>query len=99
MAPERPLPDMALSLQTEHYLAVYCIWKDSTDDAKCQGWMRSRFEEMQGFSPGVYLGDSDFQVRKSEFLAPGRIQKLEAVRKVWDPKRLFCSYLGLEKEE
>ena len=99
MAPERPLPDMALSLQTEHYLAVYCIWKDSKDDDKYQRWMRSRFEEMEEFSPGVYLGDSDFQVRKAEFLAPGRRQKLEAVRKVWDPKGLFCSYLGLEKEE
>ena len=98
MAPERTLPDMALSLQTEHYLAVYSIWKDSKDDEKCQSWMRKRFDEMQPYSAGVYLGDSDFQVRKTPFLAPGKREKLEAFRKVWDPHGLFCSYLGLEQE-
>jgi FAD/FMN-containing dehydrogenase len=99
MAPERPLADMALSLQTEHYLAVYCIWKHAKDDEKCQGWMRSIFSKMdESVSPGVYLGDSDLQVRKTPFLAPGKREILESHRKTWDPAGRFCSYLGLEKE-
>ncbi|KAL1878271.1 hypothetical protein Daus18300_002189, partial [Diaporthe australafricana] len=29
----RPLANMALSMQSDHYLAVYAIWEDETDDA------------------------------------------------------------------
>jgi FAD/FMN-containing dehydrogenase len=98
MAPVRVLPDMAFSMQTDHYLAVYCIWKDVKDDEKCQSWMRKGFEKVGKFSPGVYLGDSDFQVRKAPFLAPGRREKLEMQRKTWDPEGRMCGYLGLENE-
>jgi FAD/FMN-containing dehydrogenase len=98
MAPELPLQDMALSLQTEHYLAVYCIWKHARDDEKCMGWMRERFADMGKVSPGVYLGDSDFQIRPQPFLAEGRREKLEGYRKKYDPEGRFCAYLGLENE-
>jgi hypothetical protein len=98
MAPERVLPDMALSMQTEHYFAVYCIWKDAKDDGKCQGWMSDIFDKVGKFSPGVYLGDSDFQVRKAPFLAPGKREKLEIYRTQWDPEGRMCSYLGLEND-
>jgi FAD/FMN-containing dehydrogenase len=98
LAPERMLPDMAFSLQTEHYFGVYCIWKCADDDEKYQSWMRDLFLNIHEFSPGVYIGDSDFQVRKAKFLARGRWERLESIRAKWDPKRRFCGYLGLEKE-
>lgn len=98
LAPERPLPDMAFSLQTEHYFGVYCIWKSVNDDENCQNWMRNCFLNIHNVSPGVYIGDSDFQVREAQFLAPGRWEMLESIRGKWDPKRRFCGYLGLEPE-
>ena len=98
MAPERPIPEMALSLQAEHWLTVCCVWKDPKDDVRLQNWLRWRFENMDEVSPGLYLGDSDFQVRKAPFLMPERRERLESIRKVWDPHGLFCSYLGLENE-
>jgi FAD/FMN-containing dehydrogenase len=98
MAPEPPISEMALSLQTEHWLCVTCAWTDSKDDAEYQSWLRSKFKDMDRVSPGVYVGDSDFQVRKAPFLAPGKREKLESIRKLWDSQGLFCSYLGLESE-
>ena len=98
MAPERPIPEMALSMQTEHWLTVCCIWNDPKDDAKHQDWLRLRFQQMGKVSPGVYLGDSDFTVRKAPFLGPGKRERLESIRKIWDPQGRFCSYVGLENE-
>ena len=32
----KDLPDMVLSLRTDHYLALYTIWKDEKDDERCE---------------------------------------------------------------
>lgn len=93
LAYERTMPEMALSMQTQHYLGVYCIWKDSSRDDYCKCWLHDRFLHMHKVSPGVYIGDSDFQFRSAEFLAPGKREKLEEFRLKWDPKMSFCSYL------
>jgi hypothetical protein len=98
MAPEPSISEMAFSLQTEHWLTVCCVWKDSKDDFKLQDWLRGRFENMDKVSPGLYIGDSDFQVRKAPFLTPGKRERLESIRKAWDPQGLFCSYLELGNE-
>jgi FAD/FMN-containing dehydrogenase len=99
LAPERPLPEMAMSMQTEHWMTLCCIWKDAKDDVRIQGWVRSRFENIdEKVSPGLYLGDSDFQVRKAPFMEEGKREKLENVRRKWDSQGMFCGYLGLENE-
>lgn len=98
MAPAPPMSEMAMSLQTEHWLCVTCAWTDSKDDAESQNWLRLRFKDMDRVSPGLYIGDSDFQVRRAPFLAPGKRERLESVRKSWDPENIFCSYLGLESD-
>ena len=90
--------EMALSLQTEHWLTVTCAWKESTQDGECQDWLRLRFIDVEKVSSGLYIGDSDFQVRKAPFMRPEKMEKLDLIRKVWDPKGLFCSYLGLQDD-
>lgn len=93
MAPEPPISDMALSLQTEHWLTVTCVWNDFSEDTVCQEWLRLRFIDIEKASPGLYIGDSDFQIRKAPFLARENAEKLENIRKIWDPQNIFCSYL------
>jgi hypothetical protein len=64
VGPGRPLLDMALPLQTAHYLVLYCIRKDLKDVERCKRWMHPKLK-MGKFSWGAYLGGSDFHVGKS----------------------------------
>lgn len=110
MAPtsRRPLPatgqgDMALSLQTDHYFAVYAVWNidgDSSgkgdganDEARCREWVRSILSEVERRSAGSYLGDADFQVRRTRFWADAAAEKLRQVRRCWDPESRICGFL------
>ena len=89
----RKLQDMALSLQTDHYLALYTIWKDEKDDERCETWVRDVIKDVKKHSPGSYLGDSDFQVRTTKFWDDDHGKKLMDIRRKWDPRGVFCGYL------
>lgn len=92
----RPLPDMALSMQSDHYFAAYTIWENETDDARCQGWLRNVMQGVEKSEVGAYLGDSDFQIRRTKFWADANAQKLRGLRKKWDPDARICGYLDLD---
>jgi hypothetical protein len=95
MAPtsRRPLPDMALSLHSDHYFAIYVVWEDVYDDGRCQSWARSIMRDVAPQSIGQYLGDADFQVRNTKYWGAEQGRKLTAVRKRWDPFGKICGYL------
>ena len=98
MAPLRPIPDMALSLQTEIYLAIYVVWDDESDDPRCRTWLTKQTKTLEPVSAGQYLGDSDFATRPLKFISDENWARLEAIRAVRDPNRLFAWYLtGDEK--
>ncbi|KAF2195069.1 oxidoreductase [Zopfia rhizophila CBS 207.26] len=43
MAPgcrRKNMPDMALSMQSDHYFAAYTVWENEWDDERCQSWVR-----------------------------------------------------------
>ena len=100
MAPvsRRKLPDMALSMQSDHYFALYSVWKDDKDDKKCQDFVRNVMKYVEGHEEGAYLGDSDFQIRRTRFWAPEQGKKLRELRKKWDPKGRICGYLDVNDE-
>ncbi|BCS29496.1 FAD-binding oxidoreductase [Aspergillus puulaauensis] len=89
----RALPDMALSVQSDHYLALYTVWDDARDDERCQAWVRSVMSRVERRSVGSYLGDSDFQVRQTRFWAEENGKRLMGVRRKWDPTGRICGYL------
>lgn len=89
----RTLPDMALSVQSDHYLALYTVWDDAKDDERCQAWVRSVISRVERQSVGSYLGDSDFQVRQTHFWKEENGQRLMGVRRKWDPTGRICGYL------
>ncbi|KAL1965783.1 hypothetical protein VTN77DRAFT_5104 [Rasamsonia byssochlamydoides] len=91
----RQLPDMALSMQSDHYFAVYTIWEDERDDEKCTGWVRNIMQRVERFSDGAYLGDSDFQVRRTKFWGTTQGKKLMEIRRKWDPEGRICGYLDM----
>ena len=89
----RPLPDMALSLQSDHYFAIYSIWEDEKDDEKCRGWVQDRMKSVERVSEGAYLGDSDFQIRRTRFWSKENGKKLMESRRKWDPHGRICGFL------
>jgi hypothetical protein len=98
MAPcsRRKLPDMALSMQSDHYLALYTIWDDANDDSRCQKWVKDVMTQVEKHSVGAYLGDSDFQVRRTRFWEDAEGKKLMGLRRKWDPQGIICGYLDVD---
>jgi len=89
----RELPDMALSMQSDHYFALYTVWEDEKDDERCQNWVKDVMADVKKHSVGAYLGDSDFQVRKTKFWGTEQGKKLMEIRRKWDPQGVICGYL------
>ncbi|KAL4947825.1 FAD binding domain protein [Aspergillus filifer] len=89
----RPLPDMALSVQSDHYFALYTVWEDEGDDERCQSWVKEAMKRVERHSVGAYLGDSDFQERTTRYWSRENGERLNAVRKRWDPSGRICGYL------
>ena len=92
-AQDGTMKDMALSMQTDHYFSTYCIWEDESEDQRCQSWVRNIFKEAEKHSHGAYLGDSDFQVRRTRFWEEEQGQKLMDIRKKWDPSGVVAGFL------
>lgn len=92
----RTLPDMALSMQSDHYLALYTVWEEEKDDARCQAWVRNVIQRIQRHSVGGYLGDSDFQERQTRYWAEANGRRLMEIRRKWDPTGRICGYLDKE---
>ncbi|KXT01831.1 hypothetical protein AC578_1999 [Pseudocercospora eumusae] len=90
------LADMAFSMQSDHYFATYACWEEAGDDERCSGWVRDVMSRIEKHSVGAYLGDSDFQVRRTQFWSQESGRKLMALRQKWDPGERFCGYLDVD---
>jgi FAD/FMN-containing dehydrogenase len=97
MAPgsRRPLQDMALSMQTDHYFALYTIWEHESDDDRCRKWVKDIMAKVERHSEGAYLGDSDFQERRTKFWTDKNASRLMQMRRDRDPAGTICGYLDV----
>jgi FAD/FMN-containing dehydrogenase len=94
MAPLRPLPDMAFSLQSDIYFATYVPWDDPADDERYRDWVGDRMRELEPVTAGQYLGDCDLATRQVKFMADDNWRRLDEIRAVRDPDALFVGYLA-----
>jgi FAD/FMN-containing dehydrogenase len=90
---QRPLPDMALSMHSDHYFALYTLWEDSKDDERCRTWVADVMKDVAPMSVGAYMGDSDFQQRRTKYWSDENAEKLMGLRRKFDPKGVVCGYL------
>jgi FAD binding domain len=90
--PARPLPGMALSLQSDIYFASYVVGESASDDALCRSWLDGTMRRLEPFSAGCYLGDSDFTVRQDRFMSDAAWDRFREIRAARDPGRLFAGY-------
>lgn len=84
---------MALSMQSDHYFALYTVWEKEEDDSRCNGWVRDIMKKVERHGVGAYLGDSDFQIRRTRFWGDDEGTKLMKLRQKWDPRGVVCGYL------
>jgi len=90
--PARPLPDMALSVQTDIYFATYVVCADPAQDGRCRSWTDDTMHRLGPFSAGCYLGDSDLTVRPGRFMSGGAWNRFRQIRAARDPDRRFAGY-------
>ena len=96
-APDRPLPDMAFSVEGNVYIATYAIYSDPLEDERYRNWVHSRTADIAAAQgAGVYLGDTDFTRRHDRFLSDANFARLAAVRAKWDPAGRLASYLSAD---
>jgi FAD/FMN-containing dehydrogenase len=88
--PERP--DMAYSVEDDVYIALYGVWADAGEDSRFESWATERIGEMEHLSSGIQLADENLARRPAPFLAPEKRERLEAVRRTYDPDGLLAAY-------
>lgn len=89
----RPSGDMALSITTDYYIALYAIYPDSKDDAVNEAWLKKYMATLTPYAVGTYLGDHDIQMRETKYWSDEAGKRLMAIRKKWDPEGRICGYL------
>jgi hypothetical protein len=94
MAPQRPLPDMAFSLQTDAYVATYLLDDDESRDTVNREWLNSAMRNVEPFTAGQYLGDSDMGNRQLRFMGDEQFRRLQEVIASRDPEGRFLRYLA-----
>ncbi|CAN5342799.1 FAD-binding oxidoreductase [soil metagenome] len=94
MAPLRPLPDMAFSVQTDAYVATYIVDDDPSRDAANRDWLTLAMRRLEPVTVGQYLGDSDMTNRQLRFLGDEQFARLQSIIAERDPDARFVRYLA-----
>jgi FAD/FMN-containing dehydrogenase len=87
------LPDAAISVQGELYLAAFAGWHDPSEDERYLGWPVEHMRRMESISEGIQLADENLIARPARYLSPENERRLEALRAQHDPHGRFHSYL------
>lgn len=84
---------MALSMHSDHYFALYTVWEDEKDDDEFVGWTLGVMKGVERHAEGSYLGDADFQHRRTKFWRDENAKRLMELRRKWDPEGRICGFL------
>lgn len=94
--PDAPKPDVALSMIGGAYVGAFGIWENADDDEKNIAWAREITARMEPVTIGYYVGESDLTVsanRARRCFAPANWEKLQRLKKKYDPEEVFYSFL------
>jgi hypothetical protein len=91
--PPEPRPDMAFSLEADIYIALYAAWPGHDDDSRHQAWVTDHMRELEPLSLGIQLADENLAARPARFMADANAEKLQTIRRKWDPDGLFHSFM------
>jgi len=86
------LPEAAFSMTASALFLCYAIWERPEDDASNAAWHRKMIATLSPFAEGHYVGESDIvsdPARAERSFAPMNWQRLQALRRTYDPDALF----------
>lgn len=89
--------DMAYSMAAPLYIGCYSVWDDPADDGANERWHHETLKSLEPITRGHYMGETDLlasPTRAADSLAPGVWERLQAVRRRYDPEGLFYGHIG-----
>jgi FAD/FMN-containing dehydrogenase len=90
--PLRALPDMALSIQGNVYLACYSVWENEADDEPMERWVVEQMQRIAHLSVGSKMNDENMARRPARYFSDAALARLERLRAQYDPQHLFASF-------
>ena len=85
---------MAFSVEGTGLVSTYICYEDAEDDERLADFVHGNTAGLAAdFGKGAYLGDTDFTARTDRFVLNENFQRLQEIRRAWDPDRRFCGYL------
>lgn len=84
-------PDLAVQTPSDHYFAIYCVGRNEHEHLQNQDWTRAIMEGLESKIVGKYIGDCDMTGPTTWYWTEEAFERLQAIRRAWDPSTLFCS--------
>jgi len=94
-SPDTTPPDGAFSMSAALFVAAYALWDNPEEDAINHGWHRNMMAALEPYAVGHYVGESDLVATPSRArasFAPPHWQRLQALRRRWDPAGVFHTF-------
>ena len=86
---------MAFSVSAQLFVACYSVWDDEAADEANVAWTRDTVDALKPFTIGHYVGEADLLADRSRVersFAPPNWERLQAVKRRFDPQGVFHSY-------
>jgi FAD/FMN-containing dehydrogenase len=84
--------DAALTVSAGTGVGIYGLWDDPADDDINHTWVYRIDEALAPFRTGRYIGEANLTLsphRRAECFTPQALERLEAIRRQYDPHGLF----------
>ncbi|OQE14013.1 hypothetical protein PENFLA_c041G01942 [Penicillium flavigenum] len=88
---QRAVSDMALSVPSNHYFAIYTISESKNTAAQSSKWVDMTMEKINEHAVGSYVGECELKLPHEWYWKGQNAQRIEEVRQKWDPNSLFCA--------
>jgi FAD/FMN-containing dehydrogenase len=90
--------DSCFSWAIDSYVGCYAIWDLEHDDERNFGWLDQSVPLMDPLGDGHYVNEVEGRRRPDRYrqcFSPANWERLELLRKRYDPHGVFHHYLGL----
>jgi FAD/FMN-containing dehydrogenase len=91
--------EMAYSMAGPLYIGVYSVWDNPVDDEINERWHHETLKALEPVTRGHYMGETDLTAsptRARDSLAPGVWERVQTIRRRYDPEGIFYGHIGQE---